>query len=126
MAPVDEQDITTLGDEAKAKELPEGMMVMLRVLEGQEKGKGYHVEKVPVTIGRDQISDISITDSRMSRQHCMVFYYAPEFYIKDLGSTNGTFVNEKRIKQSGIKNGDHIKAGSTLLEFIVSDEQQGA
>jgi len=124
--PLDDQEITTLGDEAKAKEIPEGMMVMLRVVEGQEAGKGYPVHKVPVTLGRDAISDISITDTRMSRQHAMLFFYSPDFYLKDLGSTNGTFVNDKRIKQAIIKNGDKVKVGSTVLEFIVSTTESGA
>ena len=117
---LDEQEITTLGEEAKAKEIPEGMMVMLRVVEGQEVGKGYPVHKVPATLGRDELSDISISDTRMSRQHAMLFYFAPSFYLKDLGSTNGTFVNDKRIKQAAIKNADKIKLGNTVLEFIVS------
>jgi two-component system cell cycle response regulator len=116
-----DQEITLLGDDAKAKELPPGIMVLLRVLEGQEVGKGYQVNKVPVSLGRDALCDVSINDTRMSRQHAMLFYYSPNFYLKDLGSTNGTFVNDKRIKQSAIVNGDHIKVGSTVLELIVSD-----
>jgi pSer/pThr/pTyr-binding forkhead associated (FHA) protein len=124
--PTDEQDITHLGDEAKAKELPEDIMVILRVIEGQEVGKGYPVPKVPVTLGRDALCDISITDTRMSRQHSMLFYYSPNFYLKDLGSTNGTFVNDKRIKQATIKNEDIIKVGSTKMEFIVSTSGSAA
>ncbi|HUT53847.1 MAG TPA: FHA domain-containing protein [bacterium] len=116
-----DQEITLLGDDAKAKELPGGIMVLLRVLEGQEKGKGYQVGKVPVSLGRDALCDISINDTRLSRQHAMLFYYSPNFYFKDLGSTNGTFVNDRRIKESAIKNGDHIKIGGTVLELIVSD-----
>lgn len=123
LSPEDEQEITTLGEDAKAKDLPEGIVVMLRVIEGQEEGKGYPIEKVPVTLGRDNICDISITDTRMSRQHSMLFYYEPDFFLKDLGSTNGTFVNDKRIKQTAIKNGDHIKVGNTVLEFIVSKHE---
>jgi len=120
------QEITLLGEDAKAKDLPEGIMVILRVLEGAEIGKGYPVNKVPATIGRDKLCDISITDTRMSRQHAMLFYYSPHFYLKDLGATNGTFVNDKRIKQTEINNGDQIRIGSSKLEFIVSSNQAGA
>jgi len=119
-APVDQQEITTLGDEAKAREVPEGLMVMLRVLEGKEVGRGYPIHKTPVSLGRDALCDISILDQRMSRQHAMLFYFQPDFYLKDLGSTNGSFVNDKRIKQALIKNGDQVKVGATVLEFIVS------
>lgn len=120
------QEITTLGDEARAKEIPEGLGVLFRVVEGVEVGRGYPVEKVPVTLGRDQLCDISITDTRMSRQHAMLFYYAPDFFLKDLGATNGTFVNDKRIKQISLKNGDKVKVGGTTLEFIVSGAEAPA
>lgn len=125
--PVDQQEITTLGDEAKAREIPDGMMVMLRVIEGQEVGRGYPIHKTPVSLGRDSLCDVSILDQRMSRQHAMLLFFQPDFYLKDLGSTNGSFVNDKRIKQALIKNGDHLKLGSTVLEFIVSrtDETAG-
>jgi two-component system, cell cycle response regulator len=121
-----EQEITLLGDDAKSKELPPGVMILLRVLEGQEPGRGYQVAKVPVTLGRDAICDISITDGRLSRQHAMLFYYSPEFYLKDLGSTNGSFVNDQRIKQQVLNSGDHIKIGSTVLEFILTTADAGA
>lgn len=119
----DNQEITTLGDEAKAKELPEGVMVILRVLEGPDQGKGVPVHQVPVTLGRDAMCDISFNDSRMSRQHSMIFYYAPNFHLKDLGSTNGTFLSEQRIKQAVIASGDKFKIGSSLIEFIVTSTQ---
>ncbi len=125
-APPTDQEVTQLGDDAKAKELPEGILILLRVLEGQEVGREYQINKVPVTMGRDALCDLSITDGRMSRQHAMIFYYSPDFYLKDLGSTNGSFVNEKRIKQEVIKNGDHVKVGSTTMEFIVTMRDAGA
>lgn len=123
--PPPDQEITHLGDDAKARELPDGLVVLLRVIEGAEVGRGYPIHKLPVTIGRDALCDISITDGRLSRQHAMVFFYSPNFFIKDLGSTNGTFLNDKRIKQEVLHNGAHIKIGSTVLEFIFS-EQSGA
>jgi pSer/pThr/pTyr-binding forkhead associated (FHA) protein len=101
-------------------------MIILRVQEGHEAGRGYQLAKVPVTLGRDELCDISIVDGRMSRQHAMIFFYAPDFYIKDLGSTNGTFVNDRRVKQQVLKNGDQIKVGSTRLEFILTVLDQSA
>lgn len=120
----DEQEITTLGDDAKAKELPEGMAVLLRVVEGAEPGKGHAVHQTPATIGRDAICSVSISDTKMSRQHAMLLYYAPSFYLKDLGSTNGTFYEDKRIKQVALQNGDRFKIGNTVLEFIVSADSE--
>ena len=118
--PKDEQEITTLGAEAQVRELPEGVLVMLRVIEGAEPGRGYQVASVPVTLGRDAISGISLPDPKMSRQHAALAMQGSDFVIKDLGSTNGTFVNDKRVKEAVLMNGDQVRLGNTVLEFILS------
>lgn len=56
----------------------------------------------------------------MSRQHAVILFYAPDFFIKDLASTNGTYLNDKPIKQARLKSGDKIQMGQTIFEFIVS------
>lgn len=122
---LDKQEITTLGDEAKVREIPENLMVMLRVKKGAEPERGYQITKTPVSLGRDNLSNISLNDPRMSRQHAGLFYSPPDFHLKDLGSTNGSFVNGKRIKNVVLKSGDMIRLGNTELEFIVSDVNKG-
>lgn len=118
--PKDEQEITTLGAEAQVRELPEGVLVMLRVIEGAEPGRGYQVASVPVTLGRDAISGISLPDPKMSRQHAALALQGSDFVLKDLGSTNGTFVNDQRVKEAVLLNGDRMRLGNTVLEFILS------
>ena len=125
MVEIDKQEITTLGDDAKVREVPDSIMVMLRVTKGAEMDRGYQITKTPVSIGRDQLSGISVNDTRMSRQHAALFYAPPDFFLKDLGSTNGSFVNEKRISHSPLKNGDIIKLGNTEFEFIISEAATG-
>src|SRR4030042_1985685 len=98
--PKDDQEITTLGADAQTRELPEGILVMLRVVEGAEPGRGYQVTSVPVTLGRDALSGISLPDPKMSRQHAALALHGRELVLKDLGSTNGTFVNDKRVKEA--------------------------
>jgi len=123
--PKDDQEITTLGADAQARELPEGILVMLRVVEGAEPGRGYQVTSVPVTLGRDALSGISLPDPKMSRQHAALALQGSEFVLKDLGSTNGTFVNDKRVKESALCNGDQVRLGNTVLEFILSHPAAG-
>jgi pSer/pThr/pTyr-binding forkhead associated (FHA) protein len=117
--PVNEE-ITTLGDESKVHQIPEDLVVLLRVLQGAELGKGYQITETPLTIGRDKICTISINDSRLSRQHAGIYYLGPDFFIKDLASTNGVFVNARKVKQIKLNSGDQVQMGSTLFEFIVS------
>jgi len=118
--PPDDEEITTLGDDAKVHQVPDDLVVLLRVAQGVEPGKGYQITLTPLTIGRDQICTIAINDSRMSRQHGAIFFLAPDFYVKDLVSTNGVFVNGKKVKQVKLNSGDRIQMGGTLFEFIVS------
>ena len=118
--PPDNQEITTLGEDAKVGKIPEDFLVVLRMLEGPEPGKGYQITETPLTIGRDNLCTITINDPRMSRQHAVIYYYHPDFFLKDLGSTNGTFVNDRLVKQARLKSGDRIRMGGTLFEFIMS------
>jgi len=118
--PPDEQGITTLEDDAKVRQVPENLVVLLRVVQGAEQGRGYQITETPLTIGRDKLCGISINDTRMSRQHAGIYYLAPDFFVKDLGSTNGVFVNNKKVKQTRLASGDRIQMGGTIFEFIVS------
>lgn len=118
--PPDNEEITTLGDESKVRQIPDELVVLLRVMQGPEQGKGYQITETPLTVGRDKICTISINDTRMSRQHAGIYYMAPDFFLKDLASTNGVFVNGKKVKQAKLNSGDQVQMGSALFEFIVS------
>ena len=79
-----------------------------------------------VTIGRDASNTITVVDPRISRNHAMIRCIAPEqFYLFDVGSRNGCFVNGLRIRTPTLlKQGDVINLGDTTLtfeQFIVPD-----
>lgn len=67
-------------------------------------------------IGRGPEADIMILDPGVSSSHCLLFYKRGRFYIKDLGSKNGTFVNGEPVMLSALNDGDLIKIGEK--EFI--------
>jgi predicted component of type VI protein secretion system len=71
----------------------------------------------PLTIGRNPDSDIVLIDERVSRIHCGLRLWDGEYYLKDLKSRNGTFVNGNRIEVTTLKPGDEVKVGATLLYF---------
>lgn len=75
----------------------------------------------PITIGRSAEADIVILDEKVSRMHCGIRLWDGEFYLKDLKSRNGTFVNGERVEMVRLKPGDRIRIGSTTLLF----EQEG-
>lgn len=75
----------------------------------------------PITIGRSPDADIITLDDRASRMHCGIRLWDGEYYIKDLKSKNGTYLNNDRVEMAKIKPGDKIRLGNAVL--IVADRK---
>ncbi|MFH0953382.1 MAG: FHA domain-containing protein [Verrucomicrobiota bacterium] len=71
----------------------------------------------PITIGRSPEADVVVLDEKASRIHCGIRLWDGEFYIKDLKSRNGTYVNDQMIEVAKLKPGDRMRVGSMLLSF---------
>ena len=88
-------------------------------LEGGEKSQRFGLRPVS-RIGRDLRFDIRPNDPEISRHHAAITFTGSEFEICDLGSMNGTFVNERRLKEPErvpLKHGDIVRVGRTELRF---------
>ena len=71
-----------------------------------------------VTIGRAPECAVSIADEFASNLHSKIYRVEGRFYVEDLGSTNGTYVNGRRIHYpTELRNGDRIKIGRTEMDF---------
>lgn len=71
-----------------------------------------------ITIGRAETNGLSVPDAFVSHMHARVFRRGQYWYIEDLGSTNGTFLNERRIAQpTQLKVYDEIRLGETVLRY---------
>ena len=78
----------------------------------------YELDGRPATIGRRSSSDISLADPEVSRQHARIELAGPGYRLQDLGSTNGTLVNGRRIAGSvTLADGDTIEVGRSRLRF---------
>lgn len=77
----------------------------------------FHLSEQPITIGRSPEADIVLLDEKASRIHCGVRLWDGEFYLKDLKSKNGTFVNGERVDVAKLRSGDHVRVGSTTFTF---------
>lgn len=82
----------------------------------------FELGERPITIGRSPDADLVVLDEKVSRIHCGIRLWDGDFYIKDLKSRNGTFVNGRRIDVAVLKQGDTVRIGSTTLSF----EEEGA
>ncbi len=70
-----------------------------------------------MSIGRAGDNDLHIADTTVSSYHARIFTYLDASYIEDLGSTNGTYLNGKRIQKHTLHPGDVIKVGKHELEI---------
>ncbi|MGH9023138.1 MAG: FhaA domain-containing protein [Acidimicrobiia bacterium] len=80
-------------------------------------GRRIPVGERPVVIGRLPECEIPVTDPQVSRRHAEVRRDLDGFRVVDLGSTNGTFVNGARVRDSRLSDGDELRVGSTAMRF---------
>jgi adenylate cyclase len=80
--------------------------------------KSYHLTKEMVTSGKLSTNDFQVSDNSISRNHCKFVKTKESYKVIDLGSTNGTFVNGRKIKEKVLKVGDNVTIGRTMLKFL--------
>lgn len=101
------------------------MRVTLRVLAGPYTGREFTFEQHDTfLIGRSESAHLYLPEDRFfSRHHCLLEIAPPRCFLRDLGSTNGTFVNGQRVPEAFLRSGDKIQGGQTVLEVDVAVEQ---
>jgi pSer/pThr/pTyr-binding forkhead associated (FHA) protein len=96
-------------------------VVSLAVLEGPSRGDLYLIEDERTVLGRGSQSDLILPDDSISREHAVLEFAGDRYVLQDLESSNGTFVNEKRVKSAELEHGDRIRVGHLLLQFLVEE-----
>jgi FHA domain-containing protein len=89
-------------------------------LEVPQERRRIQLGPEPVTIGRDPDNDLVLDDRRVSRRHAEIRLRLGRYTLYDLQSTNGTFVNGRRVAEVALSDGDRVTIGGT--EVIVSQE----
>lgn len=97
----------------------------LVVIYGQDLGRRIPLGTRPITIGRSSAADVQIDQESVSRSHCRILFNGKHFSIRDLGSTNGTYVNDDVAQEMSLRDGDQIKVGRTILKFITGGNIEG-
>ena len=101
-------------------ELPKDKRYSLAVIQGAATGQIHQINKTRTIIGRTG-ADLNIDDAEASRQHAAVEILGENAILRDLGSTNGTFIELDRIQQHVLNNHMEFRIGSHVLMFIVTD-----
>ena len=90
------------------------------------KARAIELEEPILRLGREKGSTIHLHDTEVSRQHAELRRTHRDYTISDLNSSNGTFVNGKRVQQHLLASGDQVQAGATLMLYTgPSDESDG-
>ncbi len=97
------------------------MRVILDVLDGPRKGRSFVFDRHDTFIvGRSRFVHCAMPeDSALSRDHFLIEINPPRCEVRDLGSTNGTFVNEQRVERVRLRSGDRIAAGQSVFRVRV-------
>jgi FHA domain/Protein of unknown function (DUF3662) len=101
---------------APNEETPESFA--LRTIEGVPPRALYAVGRTS-RIGRSEEGEIVLLDPSVSRTHAVVEVEGGAAVVRDLGSTNGTFVNGRRVERQALRDGDELRLGNTRLRFEV-------
>ncbi|RME23782.1 MAG: GGDEF domain-containing protein [Deltaproteobacteria bacterium] len=92
---------------------------------GPSLGRNYPIDRDTITIGRDPANTIQLDQENVSRQHARLQTVPPAVYIEDLGSTNGTYLNDVPIQKERLRHGDLIKIGGVVFKFISGGNIEG-
>ena len=92
-------------------------MPSLFVIRGADQGAKFELQTENVLLGRDRASDIQLRDSEVSRRHAEFHQSGGEFTVQDLESSNGTFVNGRRVQRQTLASGDQVQTGTTVMLY---------
>ena len=98
-------------------EVEEGPLAYLIVRDGKRRGKEFRIKVDSTKIGSAGGSDVVIEDDSVSAEHAKIKVENGNYEIWDLGSTNGTRVNDRKVTKKWIKEGDSIEMGHTKMIF---------
>ena len=97
-------------------------MPFLKVLEGEQRGQSFPLVGDRTTVGRHPQCELVLENVAVSRQHARVLELGEDYFIEDLGSRNGTFLNDHKVEgQEQLGDGDRIQLSDVTLQFYAGD-----
>ncbi|MBN2493500.1 MAG: diguanylate cyclase [Deltaproteobacteria bacterium] len=103
---------------SKITDRPVTKEAALVVIYGLDLGRKYNLDKPKFIIGRSSKSDIQVDQESVSRSHARIVCDSKHILLNDMGSTNGTYVNDELVDEACLRDGDLIKIGRTIFKFL--------
>ncbi len=91
------------------------------VIYGPELGKRLQLGTAAFEIGRSARCDLPIDQESVSRHHARITFDGNEYWIQDLGSTNGTFVGDNAVQKHQLADGEQVRIGRSILKFMTGE-----
>jgi two-component system, cell cycle response regulator len=117
MAKERETVITVVTKGLDERSAPPGQACLV-VFYGANIGKRYFLEHAEQILGRSDSVNIQVEQDSVSRQHAKAVSKDGRWILMDLGSTNGTFVNDEQITQTELRDGDMVRVGQTIFKYL--------
>lgn len=100
------------------------MTARLLVHSSESQGNVYPLKQTDVFIGRDPNCDIHLTESAVSRRHCVIKNVGQDYQVVDLESSNGTFVDGEKVQECVLSHGQRIRVGDTTILFLKDEYEK--
>jgi pSer/pThr/pTyr-binding forkhead associated (FHA) protein len=91
---------------------------ILFVAQGDPIGAFIEIADPPSIVGRAEGCELRIHDVMVSKLHCRVWFDGSACWVEDIGSTNGTFVNARRVSVSALRDGDNLTLGMSRVRCL--------
>jgi diguanylate cyclase (GGDEF)-like protein len=111
---------------SKISDRPVAKEACLVVIYGLELGRKFNLTRSQVTIGRSSKADVQVDQEAVSRNHCKIINTGGTLMLCDLGSTNGTYVNDELVEEYALRDGDFIKIGRCIFKFLTGNNIESA
>jgi two-component system, cell cycle response regulator len=111
---------------SKISDRPAAKEACLVVIYGLELGKKFNLTRPQMIIGRSSKADVQIDQEAVSRNHCKIINTGNAVLLRDMGSTNGTYVNDEMVDEYVLRDGDFIKVGRCIFKFLSGSNIENA
>src|SRR5215211_2161659 len=110
------------GDKLAAQKKP-AITLSIKTEQGKESKRQF--SQPQIMIGRDTKCDVSMMDEALSAHHARLTYHHGQWWLEDLNSTNGTFLNHEKLSTPAVViTGDHFKCGNTVFSIQVEESDE--
>jgi predicted Zn finger-like uncharacterized protein len=107
--------------DAELLAMPNNFRISVAVLSGNDAGAVFQIKEPVTVIGRAGC-DIVLNDPEISRRHARIEIRDTSYTLRDLKSTNGTYINEQHIQVAPIENRTEFRIGSTIMMFLTTKD----